>query len=227
MANDFSGDANCVALWRFESGALTTDSKGTNTLTNNNAVAENAVDYKEGAGSADFEASSTQYFSITDANLDAGFPLKNGDANKKISICGWFQIETLRPDNIGLYSKWNSGSNKASLRIFVSSIGIFTVHIGYNGGASSETLYSGVTVVTGRFYHYGFTFQDSDKTWQLVVWDDTGLTKIIDTSGIATNNINVEDAAVAIGVGYINVAPPRMPFDGEIDEKPVFKDIFV
>jgi hypothetical protein len=31
MANDFSADSNCKALWRFENGALTTDSKGGNT----------------------------------------------------------------------------------------------------------------------------------------------------------------------------------------------------
>ena len=38
MANDFSSDSNCVALWRFESGALTADSIGTNTLTNSNVA---------------------------------------------------------------------------------------------------------------------------------------------------------------------------------------------
>lgn len=31
MANNFTADPNCKALWRFENGALTVDSKGTNT----------------------------------------------------------------------------------------------------------------------------------------------------------------------------------------------------
>jgi len=32
MANDFSQDENCVALWKFESGALGIDSKNGNDL---------------------------------------------------------------------------------------------------------------------------------------------------------------------------------------------------
>lgn len=48
MANDFSGDANCVALWRHESGALSTDSKSTHTLTNNDVTADTSS-YREGS----------------------------------------------------------------------------------------------------------------------------------------------------------------------------------
>ena len=65
MANDFSGDSNCVALWRFENGALTADSKGTNTLTDVNTVGSDTVDYKEGSGCADFEATASERFTIT------------------------------------------------------------------------------------------------------------------------------------------------------------------
>ena len=136
-------------------------------------------------------------------------------------------METLPPDHNGLYSKWSSYSDQRSLRIAVLNGGNFFVQIGYNGGASQETLYSASTLVTGRFYHYGFTFDDTDKSWKLVVWDDTGSTKIINTSGTATNNISVEAIRVAVGVGYFESAGnnPRMPFDGETDEVVVFKDI--
>ena len=56
MANDFTNDANCKALWNFDDGALTTDSKGTNTLTNSGVTAD-TVDFKEGNASGDFKAS--------------------------------------------------------------------------------------------------------------------------------------------------------------------------
>ena len=46
--NDFSGDGNAVALWSVDNGALTTDSKGTNTLTDNNTVGTSIGDYQEG-----------------------------------------------------------------------------------------------------------------------------------------------------------------------------------
>ena len=53
MANDFSGDNSCKALWSFESGALTTDSKSTNTLTNNGAD-EEPTNHMEGSCGAAF-----------------------------------------------------------------------------------------------------------------------------------------------------------------------------
>lgn len=222
--NDFSGDPNCVALWRFEHGALTVDSIGGNTLTNNAGVVSNRVDFKEGSASADLEAASGQFFDIIDADLDAGFPLKSDDENKKISVCGWFQMESQTEFGRGLFSKYNTGDNKRSLMIRVM-LDSFQVYIGHNNGESSEVLYDGSTLQVGGFYHYGFTFQDSDKSWKLVVWDDTGQTKIIDTSGVATNNINVGDEAVLIGMSYMNIAQPSGNYDGEMDEKVVFKDI--
>ena len=223
MANDFSSDEHCMALWRFENGALTADSKGTNTLTNNAAVVANLADFKEGAASADFEESSSQYFSITDANLDANFPLKNGDTNKKISVCCWFQLESLSAAR-GLFGKYNH-PNERCLTIRIESNGNVDIVLGHTGGGSSEGVYAAGTLVINRWYHLGFTFQDSDKSWQLVVWDDTGSTKVINTSGNTTNNISVENATVTVGASYLSGASPVQPMDGEIDEVVVFKDI--
>ncbi len=225
MANDFTGDSNCVALWRFEDGALTADTIGTNTLTNNAAVVSNEVDFQEGAASADFEVTSTQYFSIADGDLDAGFPLKNGDANKKISVCGWFQLESINTGWRGLFSKFDTNGLR-SLSIGVEQLnGKFVILLGYNNGDSGEFLYRAGALVTGRFYHYGFTYQDSDKAWKLVVWDDTAESKIIDVSGTATNNISIETATVGIGVRYFATGTATDTMDGEIDETVVFKDI--
>ena len=116
MANDFSGDANCVALWRYESGALDVDSIGGNDLTASGIFpTANTTDYKEGAGSADFEKGSFQYLRRNDVNLDAGFPLKSGDANKKISVCSWFQMESTGTQ-MGLFTKYDGAQNKRSLQ---------------------------------------------------------------------------------------------------------------
>ncbi len=223
MANDFTGDSNCVALWRFEDGALTTDTIGTNTLTNNGGVVSNQVDFKEGAASADFEAGSTQYMSITDANLDANFPLKNGDVVKTFSICARFQIESYAgfPK---LYSKWDSTLDKRSFQIVVSNTGLLQVYFGVAAGAGNEKVYEDVTLVTGRFYHLGFTYDNADKGWKLVVWDDTGQVKVINTSGTSANRPNIEDASVVIG-GGVNDGSPSSTWDGEIDEVLVFKDV--
>ncbi len=81
------------ALWSLDNGALTTDSIGTNTLTDNNTVGTDTVNYKEGDASADFESSNSEYLSITDANLDSGFPLKSGESGT-FSVTFWYKAES-------------------------------------------------------------------------------------------------------------------------------------
>ena len=62
MANDFSSDTDCKALWNFENGALTTDSKGGNTLSiGGNTPSADTVNYKQGAASCDFDSSNDEY----------------------------------------------------------------------------------------------------------------------------------------------------------------------
>jgi len=65
-----------------EASGSRADSKGGNTLTDNNTVTQDIVNFKQGLASADFEATNSESLSRTDANLDAGFPLKSDDTNK-------------------------------------------------------------------------------------------------------------------------------------------------
>ena len=97
MANDFSEDARCKALWKLEDGALTADSQGTNTLTASaNPPTSDLVDFKEGAACGVFVNASHQFLKIANASLDSGFPLKYGeDVTKKITACGWVKFGTL------------------------------------------------------------------------------------------------------------------------------------
>ncbi len=224
MANVFLADPNCVALWRFENGALTTDSKGTNTLTDNNTVGTEAVDYKEGAACADLEKGTSETLSITDANLDAGFPFKVGDTNKKFSACGWFKPESLVDGQIAVFSKYDSGGDRRTIMFRLDGTDNFKVFIGYNGGATTEELVSEGTPQTGRWYHFGITFDDDDKSYRVVIWDDTAGSKVVDASGTATNNISLDNAAFVVGGRDENGGIDYF-FDGLIDEVVVFKDV--
>lgn len=233
MANDFSGDENCVALWKFESGALTADSKGTNTLLNypGGSPTENTSDYKEGSCAANTTSAgeSSKCFYIPDANLSAGFPLKSGDTVKKISVCGWFKYNTITNYG-GPFGKGDYGNATQSLwSLFTFSDARWVSQMSHTDGDQSEILYLGTganLAQTGRWYHYGFTFDDSDKSWKLVVWDDTAGSKVVDASGNAVHNINVENASVRVsGVGSFAEINVLGPIEGLIDEIVVFKDI--
>lgn len=222
MANDFSGDVDCVAVWNFESGALGTDSKGNNDMTNH-GVTDGAT-CKQGSCSGDFETSESDYMECTDANLDAGFPFKNGDTNKKISVCFWFKMEAASSASKVIFAKYASTGDKRSYLIGLTISEEIYFNIGYNNGASFETITHGSVLVAGRWYHIGATFQDSDKSYFLKIWDDFNSCQLgTNLDSNSTNNINVEDAYLYFGIflGWASY------LDGLVDELVVFKDILL
>jgi hypothetical protein len=222
MANDFSSDTNCVALWRFEDGALTADSKGSNTLSPSGSPVADTGDFKEGAASCDFEAGDPDYFTIADASLDSGYPLKSGESNKDISVTCWIKIESLTA-NRAVYSKYENG--KAQFAFYVASDGTLYLGIGYNNGVSVSWVSYGSTLTTGIWYHIGVTWEDSNQNTRIRVWDDNA-GSLLDADSYdnhaSVSTINIEDAILSIG----RFRPGSdLPFDGLLDEIVVFNDV--
>ena len=187
MANDFSSDSNCVALWKFESGALTTDSEGGNTLVPSGTPDEDTSIYKEGACAVDYQADS--YHLITDTNLDSGFPLKNGDSIKIISAAFWYYIES----NIAwgsILSKHDASGGKRCLNI-ANNLGRLNIILGWNGGASNQVIDTGLDFTEGRWYHIGFVLDGVNKTCIIRVWDDTAQSLVLEDTPSVTNELYV------------------------------------
>jgi len=230
MANDFSVDSNCVALYKFESGALTTDSKDGNTLTDVNTVGEDTVNYMEGTCSADLELNNSEYFYRLDSALDAGFPLKNGDTTKVISVCCWFRPESFNTVGDGrvIWSKYDSNNKRSMmLVIFTVSTGVYRLrlYLGYNGGASIEYKEHLTTLSAGTFYHITCTYDNADKSYSIRLKDTNGDPVGSDLTGTATldvNKLNAEDARWQVGATADYAV---WFFDGLIDELVVFKDV--
>jgi hypothetical protein len=212
---NFAGDANCKALWLFEPGALTADSKGTNTLTNNNSVGS-APECREGSGAALFDGDSHQYATIADAALPSGFPLKNGDTAKQISICFW-----VRPWTIdytyehmvlckGEYGKFSLGC------VFRGGTpsNWFKVYWGYNGGASAEQCISTQVFVPNRWFHVGIVADGIAKTCYVRVYDYSAKTIQVDQTWNMTNEMWVGDPALTLGTQLGN----DNALDGTLDE---------
>lgn len=200
MANDVSSDSNCKAWWKYESGAITADSKGTNTLTDNGTVGSDTSDYKEGSGCATFNNSVPEYLSITDSNLDSGFPLKNGDTTKIISWCGWRKFSSL-VSSAYIFCKGEHGTSTRSFALQIESGFSYalSVDIGISGGSSFEKVYFGTGFSTDVWYFIAVTFDDSDGSYRIRIWDDTaGALLDTDATGNFTNSINVEDGDLQI-----------------------------
>ena len=224
-ANDFSGDDNCKAYFRLESGAVPflADSKGTNTLTNS-GMAEDTTDYKEGACSC-YANALTDILYRSDADLDAGFPFKSGDSTKILSVCGWFRASSFPASaNRNIVNKYSASTGGRSWSVGASKSTTWRValSVGYNSGNSAETILHGSEITTGVWYHFGVTYNDADKSYRIRVWDDNaGAILGSDATGNSTNNMYA-------GTGLFSIGRPgsgNVCLGGEKDEIVVFNDV--
>jgi hypothetical protein len=228
MANNFANDPDVVALYRFESGALTTDSSGNgNTLLDMNTVQNDTTHYKEGSQSAYFQASNTEHFLINDSgsNLSDNFPCKNGTSNNVFSFSAWVRIEEFLPGYIHtIAAKWDSGEGDRSFYFAIdNATKAVRFQLGYNSGNSSEQKNHGSTLSARTWYHVTVCYRDSDKTYAIRVRDANGDVVGSDVETTWSNNINVEDGEFAIGAFYYNSNPyPSGKMNGQIDELVIF-----
>ena len=112
-----------IARWRFEPGALTTDSSGnSNTLTIPGGAADPTIDSSwrvEGQASAKFVNASSQRAYIVEANQSAGFPGLSTDAVPvtTFSICGWFKTPTISVTS-GILNKWSATAGNRCFQLW-------------------------------------------------------------------------------------------------------------
>jgi len=221
-------DPNLVALWNFEAGdALNDDSKGANHLTAESNPVADAVNFKQGAASCDFEAGDSDDWTITDAALDAGFPLKNGDTTKKISVCCWIKPETdTVAGGMGLFCKGKYTGSTLSFFLRVSSLNEVTINVSADG-TTYNTAGSGTIITAGKWYHIGATYDDAAQAGHIRVWDDDAQTVYDHLSDWSSaGDIFIAAGAVTIGAYELAGVPWNQGFwDGLIDEMAVFNRI--
>jgi hypothetical protein len=222
MANDFSTDSRVKALWRFESGALTTDSIGGNTLTPSaSAPTADTSEYREGSGSVNFASSSSQYYQRADADLPDGFPLKNNDTVKKGAICLWFRLTSLISYEC-LFNKGNYNNNLASfwIRYYNNNIEILW---GYGtSGRYLETFKIPCNTIN-RWFHLGVSFDGVNKILYARIYDS--VTTVATTYAFSpSNTLRVVDSPLVIG-GEISGSSLVNPLNGKIDEVVIANDL--
>jgi len=198
--NNFASDPSCAALWRFESGKLTVDSIGANTL-QNHGVTTNTSSYKEGGSSADLNAGETDFLSIDDWNLSSTYPHKNGTTNKQISICFWVKFKSL-PGPLGhtwLYRKGEN--NKESFWIHTyNSLGVTRLNIALGHGADYYTVYHQSPLEANVWYHIGIAYDATNRGYVIHIWDDTAKATLgTDFRDTFPVDLEITDAPVVIG----------------------------
>ena len=144
-------DANLIAYYRFNSGALTTDSKGSYTLTNNNTVGEGTGMFGVGA---DFGSSnSTKYFSRNDA-VGLG-------QNKTVSL--WVKLnQEITSGEWIFFQSYNTTDGRSHNISYQYNSG--TRRLNFNGDktdVAAQSFTYNVTLGTSLWHNIVFTFNGS------------------------------------------------------------------
>jgi hypothetical protein len=220
VANDFSLETHCKALWRLENGALTTDSKSTNTLSaSGSPPTADTVNFEEGAASAVYVRATPTYHYKSDAGLASGFPCKNGESNLSFTVCAW-----IRPAGT-----WTSGANWYT----VSSKGgawalwaygeVGGAHIEFDWWDSSalqDWLELTRPLQADTWYHLAVTFDNATNTVHMRLYDTSNST-VYDDSYTSTYNSGIRATSGTFGIGYAG----GDAWDGNIDEVVVFDEV--
>ena len=220
LNNQVAGEPNCKADWRFEPAAHLADSKGGNTLAYfySDPV---AVDYEgfEGAGCIRTcqHGAATASCRIADASLDAGFPFKSGDTQKKLTFCGWIQGNKFLSAWGGVILAKTPGFGSTitgyCLRMSDANPGRLTVELGIGGSQVSYD--TGIDIVQTDWYHVSLRLDGAAPSLSLRVWRwSTGVvqTYSVTPSGVVAANNNY------LGVGGDGNNSATSPFNGYIDE---------
>lgn len=153
----FLSDANLQAYYRFNTGALTTDS-GPNgrTLTNNGTTGESASG-KFGYCADQGTSNSTKYFQVSN---------RLGYEGGAESIVGWFKIRTQPSDSTGVMYWLGESITNTHLRVYyLDSSGTKTIRFGrsrYNT-ANDFTDYN-YDLGTSDWHHIALTYDGANYT---------------------------------------------------------------
>lgn len=175
--NALLSDANTEAYYRFESGALTTDSSGNgNTLTNNNTVGE--ISTGRFGYAADFGASNTnKSFSLAS---NAGIVLTSD-----YSVSFWLQLKT--EISTGTYEILHLDDNTGKAKLYIQ--------YQYNSGTRRLHIQQDRWVIAGYSIDYNITLGTSNK--YLITLRKTGTTLYLLVNNVVVGSVTDSNLTTA------------------------------
>jgi len=212
VVNDFSQDSSCIALYKFESGALEADSKGNCDLITSAVVADE-LDRVEGISSGLFPAYEFASARILESRMPQDFPLKYGTDNQTFSFSLWVKFYNLSSNVSYVLSKYDYTlcfvlyGTTSGFRVRVSTDGSNWTNLSHNSALEINT-----------WYHIVFTKNANTNDWRIRVHDLDGVLGT-DATGIV-GNLNLDESSLDIGYHQ------TVGFEGKIDEFVVFNSLY-
>lgn len=225
---EWSWSARKVGEYRFENGALTTDSSSAgNTLTTNNVTA-NTTTYKQGSASGDFSGTSS-YGARTNADLSSGFPGKSSTGYQNFLIMGWVRIDTL-PAASGattLFSKYYGSTGQRSFKAGIYNDGTntnFYVRVSPDGAANTLKIYTTTdsfpNLAVNTWYHFALWHDSTLDKFGAVVFTDGGSSYSASQSHTTGCYLGTSQWAIGISMAYDGGTVE--PIDAKIDQVVVY-----
>ena len=215
---DYTQDASCVGVWRFEEDTKTEqeiDVSGNDELL---IQGSGTIPYVDGilGKSRDFEASETEYLTAPD-----GGSTDVSGANQSISIVCWVKLESDTGDYQSIIAKYNSGSNWRQYKLLYTYNGsalddnVLYFLLSSDGSASSGCI--GATDINdGEWHHLACVYDDTD---QRIYIDGELDSNGADNPKAYTDGIGDEIAPFFLGTTGTGADDF---FDGIIDEVAIF-----
>lgn len=179
MANDFTQDPNCVAVWKFNDEVdAGIDSLGYNSFTDYTTfgssprVRDTSI-LKEGESSL-YISSVTYGPRINNENLNSNFPLKSTSIGSDFSFSIWFRFGKVDKFRY-IWSKYNSPTYSGTIAVYVNADNSITVEKKYNDYVAGELFtIPSISVVVNTWYHLTVAYDYSEKTLYVYLIDTSG-----------------------------------------------------
>lgn len=205
---------NLVSYWKLdEESGTRADAHSSNDLTDNNTVGFGTGIIGNGA---DFEASNSEYLSITDAS-QTGL-----DLTTDFSFSIWVNVETQPSDStMVLISKRTGTTNRSFIISYGDTSGQKFIRCGSYDSASGNVENSDINIsqLTG-FSHVSITRDGSAGLWSVYI---DGV--LINTATTTDTTMANSGAPFALGCDFDNSDVVRNLFDGIIDEVGVWSRV--
>ncbi len=239
--NNFQNDHSCVAFYKFESGALGTDSRQSNDLTEVGTPVADTTNYKEGASGVLLRAADSDYLwrgvaTSDDSNWSDNFPLKNGTSNGQLTICAW--VRMINPPSVvggdkanAIFTKYDSSANRRCFTFRIecpSGTGQYLkIVLGHTAGTLYEdSLVHGTSLRPLAWYHCSCTFDATTRAYSLRLRDENGNKIGTDVESTFTNDISYVTEPWRVGAQFAGGAYwAGTTMDGTVDELVVFNRV--
>jgi hypothetical protein len=161
---NFTSDPNVYGYWYFD-GTLNDGTARGNTLTNTGSSPFDSTIKKQGT-SALALSGSTQYASIVDASLSAGFPGKTGTTNTDLTLGAWVYFHSFV--NAGVVIG-KAGQSLEYVIYTQLTAGTYIFHFSATLDGSQRTVMGDQVLSTGQWYHVVGRINSVTKKMELFV----------------------------------------------------------